>query len=244
MAAVFGNLDLSGLAECTFGRWQPAIGDPTVMGWVTVGAYLATFALSLAVFRRSHPSRRAMRLFWAALVLMMLFLAINKQLDLQSFATAAARCVAKMQGWYEQRRAFQIKVVLAMAAAAVLLGGFFFWQLRHDLGRNLVALIGMTFVFGFVLVRAVGWHDFDALIDARIARVRLNWVLELSGLVLISANAALLLRSRRIMRARRRRRVGGQARYARPRRRRRAEPDASAFRRDHGCDQDRSGPAG
>jgi len=32
------------------------------------------------------------------------FLAVNKQLDLQSFLTALGRCDARLQGWYETRR--------------------------------------------------------------------------------------------------------------------------------------------
>ncbi len=200
------NIDISAVSACTFARWQPKIGDPNVMGWTTVGVYLAACLFAVLVTRKTDRSRRAMRLFWIMLIWLMLFLAINKQLDLQSFLTASARCVAKLQGWYEERRAFQFKVVLAMGAAAVIIGGFFLWYLRRDLKRNWLALIGMTFVFGFVLVRAVGWHNFDAVINTRIANIRLNWVMELSGLVLIIANALWLLIMSPIDRPRRRRR--------------------------------------
>lgn len=227
------GLDPGLLLQCSFGRWQPKIGDPTVMGWVTVAAYLLCFVLCALVVRRCDPSRRAMRAFWLVLVFLMLFLAVNKQLDLQSFLTAAARCVAKLQGWYEQRRAFQYKVVLAMGVAALTVGIVFLWWLRRDLKRNAVALLGMTFVFGFILIRAVGWHDFDAIINTRILDIRLNWVLELSGLVLIAGNALALLRSGRIARPRIRRRRTGTARYARRRRRRRDSRDPAAFRRSH-----------
>ncbi len=207
------------------------------MGWVTVVAYMFTFVLALLVVRRIDPSRKMMRLFWSLLVLMMLFLAFNKQADLQSFLTASARCVAKLQGWYENRRPFQYKVVLAMGAVALTTGLLFLWALRRDLKRNWLALIGMTFVFGFILVRAVGWHNFDQIINSRIINIRLNWIMELSGLVLISANALFLLRSKRITVPRRRRRIRSgmpdvdqELRYAR-RRKRRREPTEDQFRR-------------
>ena len=32
------------LAAVEGGRWKPGIGDPTVMGWVTVAAYFVTAA--------------------------------------------------------------------------------------------------------------------------------------------------------------------------------------------------------
>ncbi|HHL22822.1 MAG TPA: isopropylmalate isomerase [Aliiroseovarius sp.] len=233
---MFEGVELRPFMECTFSRWHPKVGDPTVMGWVTVGVYLVSFVLALLVVRKADPSRVSLRRFWLFLVFLMLFLGINKQLDLQSFLTASARCIAKLQGWYEQRRPFQIKVVLFMGAAALSVGLLMLWQLRRDLRRNWLALAGMTFVFGFVLIRAVGWHGFDALINTRIVNIRLNWVLELSGLVLICLNALLLLRSRRIAYPRRRRRrhgagEEGEARFAR-RRRRRIEPEPERFRRD------------
>ncbi|HHS88775.1 MAG TPA: isopropylmalate isomerase [Rhodobacteraceae bacterium] len=232
---MFDELGINSLLDCAFDTWQPGIGDPTVMGWVTVGAYLLTFALSVAVVRRVDPSRAAMRFFWAVLVGLMLFLAINKQLDLQSFATASARCAAKMQGWYKDRRGFQFLVVLALGAVAAIVGIYFLWWLRRDLKRNAAALIGMVFVFGFVLIRAVGWHNFDAIIRTPIASVRLNWILELSGPVLITINAIALLRNPRIA-VPRRRRIKDKAdaeNFAR-KRKRRVDRDPSAFRRDAG----------
>ncbi len=235
------GIELRPFMECTFSRWHPKVGDPTVMGWVTVGVYFVSFVLALLVVRKADPSRAALRRFWFFLLWLMLFLGVNKQLDLQSFLTASARCIAKLQGWYEQRRPFQIKVVLFMGAMALSVGGLMLWQLRRDLKRNWLALAGMTFVFGFVLIRAVGWHGFDQLINTRIVNIRLNWVLELSGLVLICLNALMLLRSRRIAYPRRRRRKGnGSAadpgRFAR-RKRRRIEPEAESFRRDFSADE-------
>lgn len=200
------GVTLGGLSQCTFARWQPRIGDPHLMGWVTVVCYALTFLLCVAVFKKTDPTRRAARMFWFLLCVLMLFLAVNKQLDLQSFATAGARCIAKLQGWYADRGSFQFKVVLGMGLAAMVISLIFLWALRRDLKRNLVALIGLAVVFGFVLIRAVGWHDFDAIINIRLGVVRLNWVLELSGLFLISINAIFLLKSSRIDRPRRRRR--------------------------------------
>jgi len=53
---------------------------------------------------------------WALLALLMAFLAINKELDLQSAFTVAGRCLAKAQGWYEERRDFQRHFIFALIA--------------------------------------------------------------------------------------------------------------------------------
>ncbi len=205
-ALLFDGVSFDALTQCTFDRWQPKIGDPNIMGWVTVVCYLLTCLLCVAVFRKTNYTRKAQRSFWLLLSVLMLLLAANKQLDLQSFATAGARCVAKIQGWYENRAGFQYKVVLGMGIAALTVGLFFLWALRRDLRRNLIALIGLTVVFGFVLIRAVGWHDIDAIINIRFGGVRMNWILELSGLFLISLNAVLMLGSKRIAKPRRKKR--------------------------------------
>lgn len=215
---LFDGVSWDALSQCTFDRWQPKIGDPNIMGWVTVAAYLVTFLFCVAVFRRAAAGRTALRVFWLFLSVLMLFLAVNKQLDLQSFATATARCVAKLQGWYEDRRGFQFRAIIAMAIVALTVGGFFLWFLRRDLKRNAIALLGLTVVFGFVLIRAVGWHNFDELINMRVGGARMNWILELSGLVLISLNAILLLRFSHI---------------EVPRRRRRRVKRHDAYRREH-----------
>jgi hypothetical protein len=46
-------------------------------------------------------------------------------------------------------------------------------------------VLGFAFVLGFVVIRAVGFHDVDELINTQVMTVRVNWILELSGLVLI-----------------------------------------------------------
>lgn len=179
------RIAVDALQACIFARWSPTIGDASLMGWVTVGAYL--FAAATALWVRSAgafklATARRERAFWAGLCLLMLFLAVNKQLDLQSFLTAAGRCVAKLQGWYAERRAVQIGFVAGLALTGVALGVWLTWWLRGTWPRTALALLGVTLVFSFVMVRAVGFHHVDALINFRVGALKMNWVLELSGL--------------------------------------------------------------
>lgn len=180
------------LANCTLERWRPVIGDPNLTGWLTVLAYLACAVLCLRVWRRDPPARG----FWGVLVLLMLLLAINKQLDLQSAMTAAGRCLAKAQGWYGNRRAIQADFILALLAltSAGLLAGL--WLMRRSLRQNGLALIGLSVLAGFVMIRAIGFHRFDQLIGTMQFGVRTNYLFENAGLLLIAINAALILRQR------------------------------------------------
>jgi hypothetical protein len=189
------DLTPEALAACIAERWSPQIGDPSVMGWMTVGAYLVTAVLAIRIAARLRGGRS--RVFWALVAGLMLCLAVNKQLDLQSALTAAGRCIAKAQGWYDDRKAVQVRFILWLLGAAVLglMAGLIL--LRRDIVANLLALVGLVFVAGFVMVRAVGFHHVDAFLGGSVHDVRVNWILEWTGLVMISANALILQRRMR-----------------------------------------------
>ncbi len=174
------------------------IGDPGFMGWLIVMLYAATslFAFAMLVFAPFPGfTRRQERVFWFVLGLIMAALAINKQLDLQSFLTSFARCLSQLQGWYQDRRpvqaSFIIGVMIVMLVALIIL-----WLvLRDSLRRNWLPLLGLVFVLGFVAMRAAGFHDFDRLINFRIANMRMNWALEMVGPVIVILGGILSTRS-------------------------------------------------
>jgi hypothetical protein len=188
------ELSFDAVLACASERWWPRMGDPTVMGWVTVASYVLGAVLCMILARRrSIPGGR---LFWGVLALLLVALAVNKQLDLQSAATAIARCVAQLQGWYEARRPFQFRVVVALLAIGAIAAAMLFWRMRRHLLHIWLALLGICFVASFVAVRAIGFTHVDRLINLRIEPVRMNWVLELSGILMITLNALWLMRRR------------------------------------------------
>lgn len=182
---MFGDLQ-----ACVDQSWSAQIGDPHIMGWVTVAAYAlaAILALRLVFRAKQHYDYRtltAQRVFWIGVAVLFAFLAVNKQLDLQSLFTAIGRCHAKANGWYDDRRGFQNLFIVSLIAGS---GGVFLFLaifFRRIVFRNWLAFIGIFLVVTFVLVRAVGFHDFDALIDAEVQDVRVNWILELGGIACV-----------------------------------------------------------
>lgn len=177
---------------CALNGWTPGIGDPHVMGWVTVAVYAtcALAALQLSIRNPFHgPGAWRERLFWGGICVFMICLAVNKQLDLQTLMTVIGRCHAKLNGWYEQRQTMQRGFIKALALGALLLALATAWFLRASLRRNALAVLGLALVLGFVVIRAVGFHDVDKLISTELMSIRLNWIFELSGLVLILLSA-------------------------------------------------------
>lgn len=190
------------LAASDHGRWHPGIGDPSVYGWITVGAYLIACALCFLAWRRTQHlgltrGRWRLRLFWIVLSIAMLLLAINKQLDLQSLITQVGKDLAQEQGWYKQRRAVQKQFVLAVAVTGVLSVIVTALMLWGHWRRAAIALVGITVTICFVIIRAASFHRFDQLITQKIAGIHLNVLLELTGITLVSLGALLNLRKPR-----------------------------------------------
>lgn len=183
-------MNLDELAGCVFARWSPQIGDPTIMGWLTVALYFIASVLSVLVFYKRSGTRG---IFWLFLSAVLFALAINKQLDLQSALTATGRCVAQAQGWYAERRAFQLKFIISIAAVSFLIALLLFWMMRRELRKIWLALAGISLLIAFIAIRAVGFHHFDQFIGYTIGSIRMNWALEIGGIAMIGANALYLL---------------------------------------------------
>ena len=180
---------LDSLMACVADRWRPQIGDPHLMGWLTVAVYGIAALLAFWSGRRLRTSGRAVpwseRLFWPMLAVLMLALMVNKQLDLQSLLTAVGRCFAMADGWYADRRPVQRRFIeiLALATCLGVLG--LSVMLRRSLRRLWLVVLGVGAVCGFVLIRAVGFHYTDRLIGMVVAGWRMNWVLELGALSIV-----------------------------------------------------------
>lgn len=98
-AFLISSVEISQIYNCTAFRWHPKIGDPNIISWIIVFCYALTAVLCFKVQSKTPKGQGAMRFFWGALTVLMVFLAINKQLDLQSLATAAVRCASQLQEW-------------------------------------------------------------------------------------------------------------------------------------------------
>jgi hypothetical protein len=171
------------------GDWAPGIGDPTFLGWFTVVAYAAATFLCYRLRGRFSPDadslRRKERFYWGGMTLLLLFLCINKQLDLQTAMTEFFRGVAKRDGWYAIRYEFQVTFIAAMAMGLFVAAAVFWVMARRLPVSARRAGLGLIIVAVFVLIRAASFHKIDRLLGERVLHFKLNWVLELGGIAVV-----------------------------------------------------------
>ena len=184
------------------GRWHPGIGDPTVMGWVTVVAYALATYFSFVALRASRlgahklaaiapeeaQNQQRLSQLWSLVTLAMLLLGINKQLDLQSLFTQVMRDMAHAQGWYNDRRTLQVAFIFVIMAVGAVGTVVLAYVMRKVALRVPGAIAGLGLIVSFVVIRAASFHNVDILLSKG-GYLKLNWVFELGGISLIIASA-------------------------------------------------------
>ena len=182
------------LAVIEGNQWEPGIGDPTFMGWLTVVAYLITSLLCVVCAQQTnrmpYPDRDdKQRLLWWSLALVLLLLGINKQLDLQSWFTQVGRQLAISEGWYQERRGFQIEFIAGIALVAFVLILLTVDKMINELRESWLAMLGIIFLISFVVIRAASFHHIDQMLHWQLAGFQMNWILELGGIACIGVSA-------------------------------------------------------
>lgn len=186
---------------CAAEAWAPGFGDRDLYGYVMTVVHLVAAGLAVTVAVRGpflSNARRAERWLWVIGAAVLVALAINKQLDLQSMMVVAARCIARGQGWYENRRFYQTEVILGLLIAAAIVVPVLIFVLRKALVGNLAFVLSMSALVAFVLLRAISFHHLDVVFGTNVLSFRLHRVIEVTALTVVILVAAMRLRKRRI----------------------------------------------
>ena len=127
--------------------------------------------------------------FWTANMAIMAFLGLNKQLDIQTLFTEIGRELAHTGGWYDHRQTVQMLFILSLLLLAVIAIFTLLWSFRRMAGPVRVAAIGLCSLVTFIVMRAASFHHVDQFLGKNLNGFRWNGILELGGILIISAAA-------------------------------------------------------
>ncbi|MBE1526392.1 hypothetical protein GGC65_000848 [Sphingopyxis sp. OAS728] len=170
--------------------WQTSIAHADIADWLTVAAYLfaAVLCARAARYARYRPASFE-RPFWDLAAVAMIFLGVNELLDLQTLLTVIGRAHAMANGWYPERRSIQYLFVVALVMGAVISTGLGFWLTRRLHCSVRLALGGLVFIAGFMLVRAASFHHLDDILGRGATEFPLGSIQEMTGILLVAVAA-------------------------------------------------------
>lgn len=156
------------------------VGDPTLGGWLVALAYVVAAVASFAAMRRfvtnarlldgvdsrEAADQRTLGRLWLVVGVLMLAMAANKQLDLQTLVSERVRSVARARGWYDNRRPVQAAVIVAVGVLSLVAVAVLAYLMRRVWRRALPVVAAVAAVVTFAVVRAISLHQIDAVLGA------------------------------------------------------------------------------
>lgn len=181
-------------------HWEPHIGDPTLLGWLTVVAYLlAAVACAICAWRADeifgddHVWQH--RLLWGAMAIGLLFLGFNKQLDLQSWFTAVIKKIAWEYGLFDLGQKAQVLFIAGMVFITLIALMVIAWTFRHVWRHYWLLLLGLVFIARYIITRAAGFYGVSLpKLSQFTGGFYITWILELTGALVIGLAAYLNIR--------------------------------------------------
>ena len=181
--------------QCGFAGWQEMWGDPWLIGSIMVLAYAVT---ALLLLQRSKLLKGRERAVWTICGLIFLFQAVNTPFDLHSLIWTTGKCLAKAQGWYENRNQVQVFALSALMGMTALILLICIYLFRRNIWGNLLLLIGVIIAVGITGLEVISLHSLIDFYDRALGPFLVGDWIELGGIALVLL--AVLFRSRKLRR--------------------------------------------
>ena len=161
--------------------WEQAILGMFWYHGLGFAAYLGTAWLCLLNGHIAEQSGEGHAMWYAAAALLCL-LAANTVLHGDLLLLQVLRAVAKLEGWYGERRQVQYLVIAALAATAWFAAGWYRTRLRAADDASGPVAWGLAGLLMILALRAVSAHGVDQVLDLRLAGISVGRLLEFSCL--------------------------------------------------------------
>jgi hypothetical protein len=171
--------------------WEFQLDNPNLIGWTVVAFYvLAAIACAWAAIkaRRGAEGKWSILAWWTFAVLL-LFLGVNKQLNLQTLMIVLGRRAADAVGWYVYRRMVQAAFAFAFGLALAGAGWVMFRTWKQFFSENALARCGLIILAVFVLIRASTIDHLDEALRLNLYDDQWCWILEICGSAMMAYSA-------------------------------------------------------
>jgi len=170
------------------GSW-PQFDNPTFLGWSVVAIYLSAALCCGRAALRADKSVSDQGQMWWVLAGVLVFLGVNKQLNLQTLMILIGRNVAFAGGWYGRRRFFQALFAAVFALLGLGCLAFCAARARRFIAGNRLAFAGVIVLSAFVILRAATINHANEPFGFDLKDQNWAWILEVCGSLLIAFSA-------------------------------------------------------
>ena len=169
--------------------WQQAVFHLSWWHGLVAGAYGVAAWLCFLNVQTTKEAQGSGTFWWLAATVLCV-LGANVMLQGDVFVTQASRSLARLQGWYGQRRELQCLALGLVALAVLGFGHFFSRRVESDAPANTHAVgAGLLALLVLLAVRTVSAHGTDAVVNVRYLGLSLGRFFELTALAWVMLGA-------------------------------------------------------
>ena len=132
--------------------------------------------------------------FWWFMAAFLILFGIEREFDLLSMLTDYGRGTAKVQAWYGSRRTYQGAFILVIALLGSVVCAGLIWMFRRAGIHHHLAIGAFFSLSVFIAIRATSLHQVDSILGKQMIGLKLNWILELSGIIALAIAAVASIR--------------------------------------------------
>jgi magnesium-transporting ATPase (P-type) len=168
-------------------------GHLTPLGWAVAVVYvLGALCCARAGRVTQQDGRRCSNKQqpWWVITAVLLFLGINKLLNLQTTLINLGRATAWTESWHQYQRVAQVVFVVLFTLALLAVFAAFLKKCRWFVKERPLPLAGVLILFLFVVIRVSTLNHVEALFHLNLYDNYWGWILELGGTACIAWSAA------------------------------------------------------
>lgn len=128
--------------------------DPDVASWLVTVLEVVAAVVAFAIMVSRHAASARLRLFWGSVAAVALVMAVNKQVDLQTWLAREARQVLSPAEWTELRPVAVPLVVTGLFVVGLTVLGLLVWASAGGVAER-VAGAGVVALLAFALLRTI-----------------------------------------------------------------------------------------